>query len=169
MTDNSSADNLSNADLDEQVIRLDRRRARQKKSLPKRDWLDECITEDGKTGRPLPILANALIGLRAKLPDHIAYDEMLCAPLMMRALEGESPLGFTPRACTDVDVGFVQEMFQRLGLKRISRDVMHQAIDVFAYERRFHPLREWLEMLQWDGTARLDDLFPAYFGAEDNE
>jgi predicted P-loop ATPase len=160
----------SNAEPDEDVVHLDHAREKKKKSAPKGDWLDGCIKGDGKGAKPLPILANALIGLRAKLPDYIAYDEMLCAPVLMRALEGDGdPLGFTPRACTDVDVGLVQEMFQRLGLKRLSKDVMHQAIDVFAYERRFHPVRDWLDMLQWDGTARLDDLFPVYFGADDNE
>jgi hypothetical protein len=32
------------------------------------NWLDACIK--GETQRPLAILANALIGLRAQWPDH---------------------------------------------------------------------------------------------------
>ena len=35
-----------------------------------------------------------------------------------------------------------------------------------AHERRFHPVRDYLDALQWDGTARLANLFPDYFGAE---
>jgi predicted P-loop ATPase len=43
---------------------------------------------------------------------------------------------------------------------------MHQAIDVRAYECRFNPVRNYLENLEWDGVARLESLFPIYFGAE---
>jgi predicted P-loop ATPase len=67
---------------------------------------------------------------------------------------------------TDIDVGIVQEHLQNLGLERISKDVMHQAVDVRAHECRFHPVRGYLEGLQWDGKPRLARLFPVYFGAE---
>ena len=36
-------------------------------------------------------------------------------------------------------------------------------------ERTFHPVREYLEGLSWDGTARLDRLLVTYQGAADNE
>ena len=71
-----------------------------------------------------------------------------------------------PRPVTDVDVGIVQERLQHLGLKRLSKDIVHQAVDVRAHERRFHPVQDYLNGLQWDGTARLANLFPNYFGAE---
>jgi predicted P-loop ATPase len=130
------------------------------------DWLAECIC-GGKGSKPLPILANALIGVRAVWPDAIAYDEMLCAPMLMQSLEGEND--FTPRPLTDVDVGNMQERLQYLGLKRIGKDTMHQAVDIYAYERRFHPVRDYLDSLTWDGTERITKLFVNYFGAERSE
>jgi predicted P-loop ATPase len=145
--------------LDAQVIDLDRRREQITK------WLADCICGEG--GRPLPVLANALAGLRAVLSDTFGYDEMLCAPMLMRPL-GADPT-FMVRPCTDVDVGIVQERLQRLGLRRISKDVMHQAVDIRAHERRFHPVRDYLNGLKWDGVARCSILFPFYFGADDNE
>src|SRR5262249_16761330 len=123
-----------------------------------------CIPGDGKGKTPLPVLANALIGLRAVRPDAIAYDQMLCAPMLMRSLTGEND--FTPRPLTDVDVGILQEELQHQGLKRISKDVMHQAVDIRASECSFHPVRDYLDGLQWDGTERLSKLFTAYFGAQ---
>jgi predicted P-loop ATPase len=145
---------------------LDRRHERRQDGQ-QFSWLQSCIT--GEFGRPLPILANVLTGLRAELPEYFAFDEMQCAPMLMESLNEEERLGFTSRVCTDVDVGVAQEFFQRRGLKRLSKDVMHQAIDVFAYECRFHPVRDWLEGLQWDDISRLEALFPRYFGAEDTD
>jgi hypothetical protein len=49
-----------NAELDQKTIRLDAARERSTK------WLAECIC--AKTGEPLPILANALIAMRAVMP-----------------------------------------------------------------------------------------------------
>ena len=43
-------------------------------------WLSECVL--GETGKPLAVLANALIVLRVVVPDAFAFDEMLCAPLL---------------------------------------------------------------------------------------
>jgi len=89
---------------------------------------------------------------------------MLHAPMLMQPLQGEND--FTPRPLTDVDIGIMQEQIQHLGLKRISKDVMHQAVDVRAHERRFHPVRDYLDSLTWDGTKRVEKLFTSYFGAE---
>jgi len=68
-------------------------------------WIAECIT--GETGKPLPILANVRIGLRAQWPNAFAYDQMLCAPVLMQAIDGAND--FAPRPVTDVDVGLLQE------------------------------------------------------------
>jgi predicted P-loop ATPase len=125
-------------------------------------WLEQCIL--GETGKPLAVLANALAAMRAVMPSVFAYNEMLRVPLLMEPLEDRSePL---PRPVTDVDVGIVQERLQHLGLKRLSKDIVHQAVDMRAHERRFHPVKDYLGGLQWDGVTRLADLFPNYFGAE---
>jgi hypothetical protein len=111
--------------LEKEVVRLDAAREQSTK------WLADCIC--GDTGKPLPILHNALIALRAVMPQTFAYDEMLRAPMLMTSLRVEG--AFEPRPVRDVDVGVVQEKVQRLGLKRISKDVMHQAVDLRAHAR----------------------------------
>jgi predicted P-loop ATPase len=145
-----------NATLDAKVIKLDHMREQSTK------WVDDCIC--GETGKPLPVLANALIGLRAVFPDSIAYDEMLCAPILMRSLVGEND--FAQRPLTDVDVGIIQDRLQHLGLKRIGKDVIHQAVDMRAREYSIHPVRDYLDGVRWDGVERIAKLFPHYFGAE---
>jgi hypothetical protein len=156
-------DPKSNAELDDDIIRLDDKRA---KRPPKASWLDDCILN--ARGKPMANLHNAVIALRAILPGRFAYDEMLRAPLLMDAI-GDSQLTFEPRPLTDVDVGVAQKLLQRAGLGNLGKDVAHQAIAIVAEERKFHPVYEWLDRLQWDGTARIDKLFVTHFGAEDNE
>lgn len=125
-------------------------------------WLKSCLT--GDTGKPLPVLANALIGLRAELPYALAFDEMARTTMLMQPIADE--IDFKPRVFTDVDVGVLQDRLQRLGLRRLGRDVTHQASEMIAYERRFHPVRRYIEGLFWDKTARVTKLMSRYFGAE---
>ena len=151
-----------NDDLDYVVVKLDRKQREKVKAA----WLNRCIL--GETGKPLAVLANALIVLRTVLPDLFIYDSMLCAAILLHAL-AKDEVNFTPRPVTDVDVGLVQERLQHLGLKRIAKDVVHQAVDIIASENKSHPVRDYLGGFAWDGTARLPGLFPAYFGTEDTE
>ena len=43
------------------------------------------------------------------------------------------------------------------------------ANDLVAGQNYFHPVRDYLDTLQWDGTPRLDTLLIDYLGAEDTE
>jgi predicted P-loop ATPase len=147
---------LSNNELDAKVALLDEERER------RGIWLSKCIL--GEKGKPLPNLANVLTFLRDMLPGHFAYDEMLCITKLMRPLRDES--AFAARPCTDVDVGIVQELIQRQGIGRISSDIVHQAVDLRANERSFHPVKDYLNGLEWDGVSRMSELFPGYFGSE---
>jgi predicted P-loop ATPase len=125
-------------------------------------WKRQAICD--AFGKPLPNLANVMICLSIILPEVVAYDEMLCAPILMHPV-GEKTLP-TPHPITDVDVGDVQERLQHLGLSRVAKDVVHQAIDMLAVRSRFHPIRDYLSALEWDRTSRLERLFPSYFGAD---
>jgi hypothetical protein len=127
-------------------------------------WLSDCIRSDGKNSKPLPVLANALIGVRAVWPDAVAYDQMLCAAVLLLPLKREN--NFAPRPLTDVDVGIMQDQLQHLGLKQVGKDTMHQAVDIYAHEHSFHPVRDYLGGLTWDGAPRASSLFSNYFGAE---
>jgi predicted P-loop ATPase len=127
-------------------------------------WLTRCIIENGTV---LPILANALVAIEAVMPNSFAYDEMLRAPMLMPPLKPEE--GFEPRIVRDVDVGTAQEKLQHLGLKRISKDTVHQAVDMRAHACPFHPVRNYLGALRWDEKTRLPKFLPVYFGTVAND
>jgi hypothetical protein len=63
----------------------------------------------GPFGAPLPVLANVLTGLREELPGYFAFDEMLCAPMLIAPPVEEESQTFIPRVCTDVDVSGLPE------------------------------------------------------------
>lgn len=52
------------------------------------------------------------------------------------------------------------------GMKVSDRD-LKAAIDLAAAKRAFHPVRDYLRNLVWDGVPRIDNLFIKYLGAPD--
>jgi predicted P-loop ATPase len=129
-------------------------------------WLADCILDSRDV--PLPIVANVLIALRSDplLSDPVAQDEMLRAPMLTHDLRGGV---ITPRPITDADVTEIQERLQHAGIPRLSKDVVHQAIDLRAVECAFHPVRQYLEGLSWDGEPRLFQWLETYCGAARTE
>lgn len=53
------------------------------------------------------------------------------------------------------------------GIKVSDRD-LKASINIVSAENRFHPIREYLDGLVWDGVPRLDGLFTRYLGARDD-
>ena len=120
----------------------------------------------GKGGQPLPVLASVLAVLHdPAFAGLLGYDEMACTAMLMRPLADDAT--FKPRPLTDEDVGAVQTRLQRLALKRLSKDVVHQAASMLARENSYHPVRDYLASLHWDTVERLPLFFPAYFGTPD--
>ena len=132
-----------------------------------RPWLGLAI-RDAK-GAPLPILANVLSALRhdPQLANCLAFDEMSRLALLVDRLPGWNE-PHVSRPLTDVDVGLVQEHLQHAGLKRVAAETVHQAVNLRAAERSFHPVRDYLDGLEWDGVSRLSTWLPQFLGAEEN-
>jgi predicted P-loop ATPase len=120
-------------------------------------------------GDPRPNLANAMLALREdpQLADLLAYDAMQCTALLMQPVPSSlHPKLTRPRPVQDGDVSALQEFLQLAGLEKLSKETVHQAVDSRASERTFHPVRDYLTALQWDGTPRLDTWLHTYLGVE---
>jgi predicted P-loop ATPase len=126
----------------------------------KPDWLSKSIK--GK-GQPLSILANVMAALRTdpSLKNAFAYDEMQRTTMLMQK-EGRP---IEPRPVEDADVFRLQEFLQRAGLKNLGAQTVHDAIEVRGRECKFHPVRDYLEALKWDGTPRVENWLVRYLGA----
>jgi predicted P-loop ATPase len=124
----------------------------------------------GKNGEPRPNLYNAMLALRAdpQLVGLFGYDEMRLATILLHHVPGTSAKeAFSPRPATDADVAALQEFLQTAGLETIGKEVVHQAVDLRAMERTFHPVRDYLDNLAWDGKPRLEKWTTTYLGTKD--
>jgi len=129
------------------------------------DWIRRCIKSD--SGKPLANVANVLLALRLDcgLRDVFAYDEMARQVILTHQIG--SPLApFEPRAVTDEDVVFVAEYLQQAGLKNVGSGVVREGIGARARESSFHPVRQYLDSLQWDGQKRVNVWLTTRLGAE---
>src|SRR5262249_24389043 len=133
------------------------------------DWRKLSIKGEG--GALLPIVQNAHLALvhDPVLCGAVAYDEMLCAPVLCQAI-GQPQAVINPlRAFTDEDLIELQRYLQRAGLKRIGGDTVRDAMREYArHFRAFHPVRDYLDGLTWDKQPRLDAWLTIYLGADDN-
>lgn len=135
--------------------------------FPVRDtWLAQCISENGKA---LPIVTNALVALRrdGDISDAFAYDQMERCVILMHQV-GNPLAPFEPRPLADEDVTVLTEFLQKGGLRRIARDVVRDAINLRARERSYHPIRDWLDTLVWDGQKRANVWMTTKLGADLN-
>jgi predicted P-loop ATPase len=118
-------------------------------------------------------VGNALCLLRQdpELADAFGYDEMLRIPVLKKPLFTADP-EFVERPMTDTDVTSVQEHLQWQGLVRLGRDTAFQAVYNRAIECSFHPVRAYIDTLEWDGVPRVgegENWLATYLGAKDNE
>ena len=52
---------------------------------------------------------------------------------------------------------------------RIPKPKLEDFLQTKALDYPFHPVKDYLNALQWDGVQRLEALLPKYYDAEDNE
>jgi len=130
----------------------------------------EMVKDD--RGRLISNVANVLAVLRgvAEVERCFSFDGMLCQTML--ALPLPTPGGGIAnepddvRPVRDTDVTQLQEWLQHIGLPKIGREQVFQAVDLRAMERNYHPVRDYLDGLVWDRVPRVQNFFPAYFGVD---
>lgn len=125
----------------------------------------------GESGQPLPTLHNVMLTLRnhPKLAKIIRYDEMLRAPVLLDQIPNTPHDPTIPRQLRDADVIAIQEEIQLVGLRRVAKGTVQDGIDLRSEQDRFHPVKDYLNGLVWDGEPRVDKWLTYYLGAEPDE
>jgi predicted P-loop ATPase len=131
------------------------------------DWRDLLIksaeTKKGPGG-PKPILANAITALRFA-PDWqgvLGYDEFALRVVAQRGRPWAG--GATNPRWSDNDDRLTANWLQHEGIF-VSVETAGHAVQTVAMEGKFHPVREYLDALEWDGVRRLEVWLSRYAGA----
>jgi predicted P-loop ATPase len=128
------------------------------------DWRQKLLmAKDGYT--PLPILANALIALR-EAPEWagtFALNDFSVAVYSRRSNPAIKKDGDHP--WTDAADARLCDWLQHEAI-RVSPEVAGRAVLTVADEHRYHPVRDYLQALRWDGDGRLDNWLIEYLGVE---
>jgi predicted P-loop ATPase len=130
-------------------------------------WEARLIKDKG--GNRASILANFLIALRhaPEWAGVLGHDESAHRTIARRA----PPWGGSrqpPYPWAEEDDIRAAEWAQLLGIM-ISPLTAAQGVQAEAVEHRFHPIREYLNGLQWDGDRRIDTWTKTYLGAPPSE
>lgn len=137
-----------------------------KRAFEKYGWMAEWTRHEN--GKPISNLDNAIHALRnaEELKEIFAYDMMARAAVLMKPVPGSKEYWNGTREVSDVDVSAIQEFLQDKWLSTLSKDTTHQAVELYASEHPFHPVREYLKKLSWDREERLESWLSVYMGAE---
>lgn len=93
-----------------------------------------------------------------------AHDLFAGKVVVKKSPEGMS--GFEPGELNELHITRVVRWFNRFRFPKATKTIAHDAITAVASLNKFHPIRDYLESLEWDGTERLSGMFGTYFGAE---
>ena len=135
--------------------------------MPGPDWLAETLK--GDRDKPRPVLANVLIALRCapELGGVVLFD------VFRNRVVKRKPPPWQPNLAGDEEWSSSDDVhlaawLQHRGIN-VSAEIVAQAVDAEARERPFHPVRDHLAGLIWDGKSRLDGWMTKYLGAESTD
>jgi predicted P-loop ATPase len=129
-------------------------------------WKCRLICEKAKngTGAPRALLANAVTAFR-NAPEWkgvLAYNEFSLGTVMRRpAVFG----GQAGAIWTDHEDRLATDWLQHQGIF-VGVEVGGQAVQVAARDDCFHPVKDYLHALKWDGVKRIDGWLSLYLGVE---
>lgn len=151
----------------EGVLRDKRLEIRSTNSKISGDWMGRMILSDA--GEPRQIMENAatVFEMAPEFQGVLWFDEFGNRPMMRRPAPWDMTNGsFTERPWSDADDAEATRWLQRAGII-VPSIIAHEAALTVAFKFTYHPVREYLEGLEWDGKERLDFWGIDYLGAEE--
>lgn len=116
-------------------------------------------------GMPVANLNNAVSVLEhdPTLKSLVWYDEFL-QRLLTQYRRGDDVL--PPREWTEADdINLALYMQRTIGLSKIGKDIVSQAVIAIAFRDVRNCVRDWLDVQAWDQEPRIDHFFEDHFGA----
>lgn len=122
-------------------------------------WQKWRLDQNGN-GDPLNTLTNAtrVFENDPKLADICWYDEF-----MGRVLRGSAPRAREWTEPDDLEMTYYLQ--DQVGMKKVGREIVQQAVQLVAHRRVRNCVVDWLETLEWDREARIEHCFEDHLGA----
>ena len=133
--------------------------------------------QTNKNGEPTKCLFNLLNYLKYPaygLDRLFAYNAFSGQQVFTRRAPWHSAAGFAhdggaySRSITDTDLKMLKAYLSVNFNYEMPITVLEEAVTVVGYSQSFHPVREYLSGLTWDGISRLDTWLHRYAGADDS-
>ncbi len=121
-------------------------------------WRNQLLLTE--KGEPRALLANVITALR-HAPEWMGVlwsDEFALKTVARK----DTPWGEV-RTWGDRDDGLTANWLQHQDI-RVPKEVAGQGVEIIAGDRTFHPVREYLESVTWDGTPRLHEWLNLHLG-----
>ena len=132
-------------------------------SVDSTNWHDHLIV---KRAEPLGCVENVLLGLRN---DPAWAGVLHFNEFALKTVAKAAPPWPTTKALpfhwTDADDVLATAWFQRQGIPA-TPETVGRSIQAFSRDFSFHPVRDYLNSIVWDGIERIDDWLLLYLGAD---
>ena len=100
--------------------------------------------------------------------DHVLADAIRLN-LLSERIDIVRPVGWprSGKTLNDTDMKYILRRMEKYGIS--SEKKIESAIRIVANENRYHPIRDYLNGLQWDGTERISHVLYHFLGAAEDE
>lgn len=130
------------------------------------DWVGDLETD--KKGTIKNTISNAVIVLHndENLKGKFGFNEFEQRETALSALPWDKNVYKYPRPLEDADDCEIRLYLERAyGLN--NKGQITDAFTIVTHANKYHPVREYLDAVEWDGTPRVDTFFIDVFGASD--
>ena len=143
-------------------IKVERMAMFEPKANGQTNWKDLLLQTEA--GAPRAILANAITALRAapEWKGVLAYNQFSSRSVIQRPTPWS-----TCGSWTDSDDILFANWLQHNGIS-VGSNIAAEASSVVSKDRSFHPVKDWLNSLIWDGDARIGRFLSDYYGSDSN-
>ena len=144
-----------------------------KANTPANEWMRQLLCTVDKSGKVKlkAVVANAILILRHEdvWQGVLAFDDFAQRiAVRQRPPYLDPALSFEPRDWRDEDDIQTAAWFQTEYGLFVNPEIARQAALAVARDHPFHPVREYLKGLSWDGVSRLDSMLRTHFGVRES-
>lgn len=130
-------------------------------------WKSRLLYDDDESSRPSSNLANAITAFQyaPAWSGVLAFDENAQRIVAREAPPWDGEDSNLPFDWSDVHDIYAANWLQHQGIM-VGKEIAGQAAYAVARKHPYHPIRDYLDSLEWDGRERLDYWLKTYLGAD---